>query len=263
MPLPLAAGILAAQGIAAAGTAGLGIAQAAQGVKASKRSRELNEEQLEELLALRKSGQLGLSGQQQRLAEQRLLTPLRTTAGESRQRLEAQAAATGNVAAGDIARQRRDADIALGRGSQAAATQIAAEDLAAKQVQEQELEQRIALEEAQKRDIVNQIFGAGAQAAGAAGAVAGGVPEVLRATAPFGGAGSGGEIVDTGKLARNLDAIEGMNPEMKAKLLEVAEQDPSALPALLHALGLQGGGGQSFAEVPPAPTLDVSAFVGG
>lgn len=263
MPLPLAAAILAAQGLTAAGTAGLGIAQAAQGVKASKRARELNEEQLNELLALRKSGQLGLSGQQQRLAEQRLLTPLRTTAGESRQRLEAQAAATGNVAAGDIARQRRDADIALGRGSQAAATQIAAEDLAQRQAQEEEIEQRIAFDEAQKRDIVNQIFGAGAQAAGAAGAVAGGVPEVLRATAPFGGAGKGPEILNTAKLQADLSAL-GVSEAGIEAILAAEAKDPGSITELIARLNRQRVGEElPFAEVPPAPTLDVSAFVGG
>lgn len=175
MKMAIPAALLAAQAIAA----GVGVAQGVAGARKTPLEKA-NEERLARLAELERQNLRGLDPAQKTLREQQLLGGARAEAARVRRQNEARMAGSGGMSGADLSRLRQEEMRALGSISQAAATQIGLEDLQKKQEQEAE-ERQLEWAVQQGRDRRRQsVFGAVGQAATAAGALAGGVPEVQR-----------------------------------------------------------------------------------
>lgn len=191
-------GLLAAGGIAA----GAGAAQAITGGRKSEFDKR-NEAQLDRLLQLQNQGRLGLTPQERAVREQQLVTPVQRAATETRQRSEAAQAAAGSLTGSDLSRLRTEATRAVGEGAQNAALTLQQEDIRKEQAQRAELAQRDTLAEQRRLDRRAAVFSGISQAAGGAGAIAGAVPETLRAAGL-----AGAPIRDTLALKRQFDEMD-------------------------------------------------------
>ena len=238
---------IAAQAALGLASAGAGAAQTIAANKAGKRAREANQDALDDLLKRRDAGALGLTPNQRRLQEQTLMTPVRTTAGEQRQRMEAAAAAAGGRSAGDIARIGDRQQEIVARGGQAAASQILQNQIAARQAQEHEIEARYDAEKQMQLEKTGRTFGALEQGASALGALAGAVPEALRAAGPMGGAA--GVPADQDALAANLKAA-GIDDKTARRMISLERKQPGILDEILQGL-------QAAQPASTGPTRDI------
>jgi len=223
MPLPL--GLLAAGGI----SAGIGAAQAITGGRKSEFDKR-NEERLDEIARLQAQGRLGLSSQEKAVREQQLVDPVRQQAEQAQSRNEAVQAASGSLTGGDLSRLRTETQRSIGEGAQGAALAISQEDTAKKQSQLAERAQLEATQEQRRLDRRASVFGGLSQAAGAAGQIAGAVPEVLRAAGL-----AGAPISDTLAFKTKLNDM-GVPPDLQAEVLRIP---PNRLTRVLNN-ALQG-----------------------
>lgn len=167
---PVTAGLL----IAGAGTAAAsGIGQILGGRKQAK----YNKERLDELLARRERGDLGLSGEQEALLSRQLNDPAKAAAQQQQQRSELMEVATGGGASGaDLSRLRTERARTVTGAAQNAALQIAGADEAARRQQEAEIEARFGARTARNQQNLAAITNAAAQTAGAVGQISGSTP---------------------------------------------------------------------------------------
>ena len=129
----------------------------------------------------------------------------------------------------DLARLREEQTRAIGEAGERAALAIAQADARKEAAQRQEIAQREALAETRRQERQASLFGGLAQAAGAAGRLSGGVPEVMRAAGL-----AGAPIADTAELRTRLAnlGVEGsaaemilrMNPRALTRAVNDAEQ---------------------------------------
>jgi hypothetical protein len=208
------AGLLAAQGV----TAAIGAGQTLAGARKSEFDKA-NEQRLNKLLGLEESGRMGLTGRERQLQERSLLSPVRRAAAETRRRAEALSGGMGGSGA-DLARLREEETRAIAAGGERAALELARADARKEAAQRQEMAQRQAIQEQRRQERMASLFGGLAQGAGAVGAMAGGVPEVMRAAGLFGAA-----INDTSGLDARLDEF-GVGEQGKQM---VRRMDPKKL----------------------------------
>jgi hypothetical protein len=249
----------------------------AQGIGTSFANNEMqrrNREMLDELLGREARGQLGMTPEQQRVMGQALSTPIAQRAQEDQQRSEAIAAAAGgSVSGADLSRLRTESSRATDRARQDAAMQVALAQQAAIQQQRNEIEQRMGLKAALRRDDIEGILTPLAQGMSAAGQAAGSPPasfnlrqpttlpaEGAAAPAPSAAASSipgetlpatGGPAAsaDTSGLART-SAPQPSGPtfteEETAQLEGLAENNPQLFAQLFIArLRARGGSARS------------------
>lgn len=212
----------------AATAAGVGIAQGAAENRASKPARERNESQLEGLLAQEEAGTLGLDPQEAEDLRSTLVTPIQQAAAESRQRTEQFGAASAAQGFGpaQLAELRAAQAREVGRASQSAGLQVRAADVAAEQQQTNEIEQRIALAEAFKKDKQAAIYGPIAQAfasegASAADFQAGGNVAALGGEASVDEAAAGGEELSAAEQDELMGIFNNMSPEQQMQILSL------------------------------------------
>lgn len=203
-------GLLAAGGLAA----GTGLAQAIQGGRKTEFDKE-NEALLDELTGLRKQGALGLTEQERQLSTRSQLDPVRALASAAQSQQAAIQAASGNTSGASLAALREQQQRQVGGAAQQAALNVEAADLEARRAQEAEIAQRQAVAEQRRQDRVNNIFSGISQAAGAAGAVAGAIPEVGRIAGI-----AGAPIRDTGVLEQRLSEL-GAGPAATQAILRI------------------------------------------
>jgi hypothetical protein len=221
--MPIPAALAAAGAISSA----IGAGQAISGSRRSKFDKR-NEAELDELLGLQDRDQLGLTGSERSIAERSLLDPVRQASAETRRRAEA--AIPGSGASGaDLARLRTEQTGAIAGAGERAALALDQADQRKTAAQRQEIAQREAIAETRRQERQASLFGGVAQAAGAAGQVAGAVPEALRAAGL-----AGAPIADQSGLIDKLDElgvgpegqaiIKRMNPRKLTRALADAEQ---------------------------------------
>jgi len=226
MPLPL--GIAASLGL----TGALGLAQGVANALPTQTDKA-NKKRLEELTRLKQAGQLGLGGREEQLLSARLTQPVQQAAQQAQSRTEALQAASGGTSGADLSRLRTEQARTLSAGAQVAGAQVEAANLAAKRAQENEIEQRRAAVSQRKKDAINSIFGGATQAAGAAGAIAGSVPETLRSTGVAGAA-----IRDFSGLESQLRAAN-LPEEQVQQLLAMERSNPGSLTRIISQLQQQ------------------------
>lgn len=170
-----------------AATSLLGAGQGIANALSDQNQQRANKNRLDRLLARQKQGNLGLSDTQQQLLDRQLVAPVAQQAATQRSRAEQIQASMGSGASGaDLARLRGEQASTNAAAAQNAALQVRAADQQAKQAQRNEIEQRLALQTAQRQGDLSAIFGGASQMAGAAGALAGAPPEVTRMYGMFG-----------------------------------------------------------------------------
>jgi len=211
MPVPLGligAGVL---------SGGLGLAQGISGAIKTEEDKR-REEELEKLLGLQKTGGLGLTGEERRLREQQLVTPVREVASQLQSRQEAAIGAGAGVSGAELSRLRQETGRTIAGAQQAAATQILEADIAKEQAQRAEIERRAADIEARKKERRASIFGGLSQAAAAAGEIAGAVPEAARA------AGLAGAPIRDTEAFRSIMEEQGVPLASQEALLRIGPQ---------------------------------------
>lgn len=172
---------------------GLGATQGVVSSFLNNAEQKRNREQLDELLAAEKSGKLGLTGAEQQRLSNELVSPIQSATTAMRTRAEQAQAAMGNTSGANLARLREEQTRAVSGAQQAAASQVQAADLAAQQRQRNELEQRLALKSAMRRDDVNAILGGLSAVSGPLGGLAGAPPGTNQLSGLFGQAFTGAE----------------------------------------------------------------------
>jgi hypothetical protein len=172
---------------------GLGTTQGVISSFQNNAEQKRNREQLDELLAAEKSGKMGLTGAEQQQMSNELVSPIQSATTAMRTRAEQAQAAMGNTSGANLARLREEQTRAVSGAQQAAAGQVQAADLAAQQRQRNELEQRLALKSAMRRDDVNAILGGVSAVAGPLGGLAGAPPGTNQLSGMFGQAFTGAE----------------------------------------------------------------------
>lgn len=172
----------------------LGVAQGVFNSTINNEAQRRNKAKLFELQQLEQRGQLGLNPQEERALDQSLNAPVARAAQDAQQRAERIAATAGSGASGgDLARLRTEASQLRAAGGQNAALEMAAANAAKELAQQNEIEQRIGLKAAMKRDDVDSIFNAASQVANAAGQTAG-APPSTQGIATTGASGTGAEL---------------------------------------------------------------------
>ena len=249
---------------AAALSAALGTGQAIAGAKKTAFDKR-NKEKLDELLGLEERGGLGLTGAERRIQERGLMNPVRQAASATRRQAEALQA--GSASGADLARLRSEQTGAIAGAGERAALALDAADARKEAAQRQELAQRSAIQEERRAAREASVLSGLGQAAGVAGQLAGGVPEVLRAAGLH-----GAPIKDTAAFSDRLDAIgltgearnivNRMDPNKLAAAVASAEEynqtgDKSVLtPEAIELLKLQSD--QDLQEVEAAAAQNIS-----
>lgn len=235
MPIPL--------GLLIAG--GAGAAQAISPLVKTKAEKR-NEQELERLLDLQARGQLGLSAKEQQLRQQQYVSPVKSAAMQAQERAEAVAAGAGQASAADLSRLRTETTREIAEGAQQAQMRMLEEDVQRQAQQRAEIEQRMAAEEARGLERRRGVLEGVGQIAGAAGALAGQVPETMRMYGEFGAPlrdpqalkdfmeaeGYSPDTIEAisaikpGRFKRVMvDAMQG-NPEMQQSILRQIEANP-------------------------------------
>lgn len=199
---------------------GLGAAQGIANVFSNNPSQKLNRERLDELLALQRSGGLGLTGVDQRVMAQQAVAPTQRAATEATRRAEQLAAASGNSSGGQLAAQQMKQAEVVGDAVSRATQQIALANQQKKNQQLAEIEARTAQKSAYTADDINSAFGAAAQTAVPIGMAAGGPPGMTQLGGLFG---------------QEFQGIS-LPPDEMGQLLELIGKDPAALERLKAAL---------------------------
>lgn len=179
---PLALGLTGASAVA-------GIAQGIGDAKANDPLQKRNSRKLAELVHQERTGELGLSGSERTLLDQQLMSPVAAAAAAQRRRGEqllASAGGVGGASGADLARLREEQARSTGAAAQNASLQIAQADQARKLQQENEIEQRKAMQAALKRDDWNAVWGNISQGLGTVGAMAGAPPGTFGIAGMFG-----------------------------------------------------------------------------
>jgi hypothetical protein len=180
---------LTPQGGALIGGTGLSLALAlGQLISGQQRSPlELaNEQRRLGLEERQRSGNLGLSSQEQVARNRQLISPTRSFAEEARRRAEAVGAATGQTSGAAINQARAAQQRQIGQASLEAANLIALEDA---ERERQQLAELAALEAAQEQARLarrQSLFGAIGQTAGTLGALAAVPPGTFQSSGLFG-----------------------------------------------------------------------------
>jgi hypothetical protein len=222
-------------------TGAAGLAQAISGATKTEADKQ-REERLRRLAALVEQNQLGLTGPQRQLAERQLLDPIRRGAQQSQTRAEQIAAASGAPSGAALSRLRTESARQIQEGAQTAAARIQAADIAREQAQLAEQAQLQAVQEARQRERRGAIFGGISQAAGAAGAVAGSVPELLRVSDI-----AGAPIRDVAGFQAALDR-QGIPPAAQEIFLAM---NPAQLTRTLKNLTDAVAAGTDVSQLPP------------
>lgn len=192
MPLPLlAAGALVPLAV--------GAAQAVTGGLKSEFDRR-NEEEAARLRKLQGLGEFGLTAQEERIAHQGLIQPVKAAAQYAQSRAEATQASAGNVSGAALSSLRQETSRGIGEAQQRAALTVQQQDVAKQRAQKAELAQREAASEAARKERRASVFEGLSQAAAAGGSLLGAVPEVTRAAGL-----AGAPIRDTTALADALN----------------------------------------------------------
>ena len=170
-------------------SAGLGIAQGIAQYGANDKLQLRNDRKLRKLVEMERNGNLGLTGNQKQLLDQRLMAPVATAAAQQRSRGEqmlASAGGLGGASGGDLSRMRQEQATTTSQAQQQAALEIADRDEARKLQQKNEEEQRAAMRASMKMDDWNALFGTASQAMGTVGAMAGATPGTFGMAGLFG-----------------------------------------------------------------------------
>ena len=221
--MPIAAGLLAAQAL----SAGAGAAQAIAGSRKSKFDKR-NDQELNRLLGLKERDQLGLSGAERSIAERGLLDPVRSASAATRRQSEA--ALSGSGASGaELSRLRQEQTGAIAQAGERAALALDQADQRKEAAQRQELAQREQIAESRRQERQASLFAGLGQAAGAAGQLAGGVPEVLRAAGLAGApisdtSGLQDALASAGVTGESAQLIMRMNPRQLTRAMSDAEK---------------------------------------
>lgn len=210
--------------IALLGGGALGLAQGVGSTFANNPSQRLNDERLDELLQLQKSGGLGLTSTQQRNMALQQTAPLRKEATAAQSRQEQLMAASGSSVSGaDQAQMRQESARLVGDAVAQAAAQVAAANEQKRAEQLAEIEARTAGKSAYRRDDLDAVLGSAAQLAGPIGLAAGAPPGTSQLGPLFG---------------QRFGALSFSDPEMDA-IRELYEKDPEAIQRILA--DLEGG----------------------
>lgn len=220
-----------------------------------------NKEEIARLEALKQRGALGMSPEERAVMEQSQMNPIRSAAEALQSRGEAFQAATGQASGAQAVQQRRDTASVVGEGIQQAALATQQENIRARRAQEAELSQRQAAQEQRRTDKVKGFLGGLGQAAGAAGMMAGAVPEATRATGLF-----GARLKSPEALQAQMDQW-GLEPQVQDYFNSIGPEQ--ARKVFVEALS--GGGGQDAAalrqlilqrELSPGRAFDVPDLAG-
>ncbi len=212
MPIPFLTPLaLGATGL----SAGLGIAQGIAQYGSNDKMQGRNDKKLQHLVEMERKGNLGLTGNQQQLLDQKMMAPVATAAAQQRSRGEqmlASAGGLGGASGGDLSRLRQEQATTTSQAQQQAALEIAAQDEARKLQQKNEIEQRVAMQAAMKKDDWNALFGTASEAAGTLGAMAGATPGT------FGMAGLFGEKL----TPENIAMLKKLPAATRARMMDEA-----------------------------------------
>jgi hypothetical protein len=188
-------------------------------------SQKLNKDRLEDLLALQRSGGLGLTGVEQRVMAQQAIDPVRQQATQATRRAEQLAATAGNSSGGALAAQQMRQAAVVGDAVSRASQQIALADQQKRQAQLNEIEARTAGKSGYRADDYNAILGSASQLAGPVGMAAGAPPGTSQLGALFGQQFAGAQFA----------------PDELELLTELIQKDPAALARVRAALAAAGG----------------------
>lgn len=213
--------------IATLASAGIGGIQALVNALPTQQSRH-NKKILEGLLDQESQGTLGLSGGERQAMERSAMTPVRELADETRKRQEAAQAALGNTSVADLGRTQQAAQQAIARAGEQAGMQIEQADLAKKEQQRSEIEQRLAAKAARRTDVVEGLGNAASAAAGVEGAKAGSVPYKI--------AGLYGRAIEDTNATRAKLSGAGFSEDEVAYLMDLEAQNPGYLDELARRL---------------------------
>lgn len=229
----------------------LGVAQGILNTTINNEAQKRNKAKLEDLLQLERQDRLGLDPTQQRLMDQQLNAPVARAAQDAQQRAERIAATAGSGASGaDLARLRQEAAQIRGAGGQDAALAIQQANAERELAQQNEIEQRIGLKAAMKRDDWDSVFNAASQVGGALGQTAGAPPSTQ-------GIGTG---TATGSAPGEL-AAPGEIPELGGEADSAGEAAAAVSDAASMARSKPppGTGTASFSEAELSQFEDVAA----
>jgi hypothetical protein len=134
------------------------------------------------------------------------MSPVRQAAAATRRRAEAMGAGSG-MSGADLSQLRQEQTSAIANAGERAALALDAADARKATAQEQEIEQRSAIAEERRAARQASLLAGVGQAAGVAGQLAGGVPEVLRA------AGLAGAPINDTSALDDLLAQRGVTGE--------------------------------------------------
>ena len=212
--------------ISALASLGIGGLQAGLNSIATAPARKRNKKKIGELEDLQKGGGFGLTGTEERILEDRLMSPVQQAALDMRNRSEQLGAAGGGLSGAQASRLRTEQARTVGAGAQQAGLQVDAADEQKEREQQAELEGRLALKDAMRRDTFQGIISPLSQAAGPIGALAGLPPGAMN-QGMFGARGS--EKIDVSKL----------KPRDLNKIMALADQDPDAFQRVLAQYNAQ------------------------
>lgn len=215
--------------IAQLAAAGLQAGQSALTALPTKQSR-YNRDELDGLLARKRTGQLGLDAKERQNLERTAMDPVRAMSEQARREQEATAASlagAGGVNAADLAQIRRGEQAAIADAAQQAGVQIGLADQAEAQREEAEIEQRLAAKAARTVDVVGGFSSLVGQTAGLLGQEAGAPP----ARRLMGLAGA--PIRDEQTFTSSLQSAGFAEPEV-SYMLQLARDRPGQLPQIVH-----------------------------
>lgn len=216
-------------GLAAGATGALGLAQAGVNILANNEAQKRNREKLEQLMRMEAGGQLGLTGTEERLMQRRMNDPVAQAAQAAQSRAARIAATMGEGASGgDLAQLRQEAQQLRAGGAQNTALAVSEADRAAAEQQKNEIEQRMALKLAMRRDDIDQAFNAASQLAGAAGQAAGAPPNTEGVTDGSSTGAAGGDVGAGGGEASTAAEGSGTSPDASGAADAVAAMDSGA-----------------------------------